>query len=316
MPDIFTPLLVLVLALLVLAPERLSVWERSGWWRFAAFMIAAHQSHVPLAVILLLVLLPLRRFLGAGSPLTCRGMLMAVAPPLLAVIALMTVNAVGFGRVRHVAVSATCSCWRGSSTTAPGWTCCGGLPRGRLAALRLHRSVSADLGRIPVARGRPGGAGRRRQDRLRRGRCDHRDGAASPSRATMLRRIPDERLAAARDSSPAATGLEPWPTTVTPWIERGFPARRGRRLCRRRARPRGRSRCPLAAGTAWRDRAARRRRLLRRCCLLALRRRNAMAGFAAGGSAGAAGQCGDHRRPLRAARSLPEPHHVAAGVLA
>ena len=63
MPDVFTGLLVLVLALLVFAPERLSRRERLWLVAFATFMIAAHQSHLPLALGLLLVLC----HYGAGS---------------------------------------------------------------------------------------------------------------------------------------------------------------------------------------------------------------------------------------------------------
>jgi hypothetical protein len=97
-PDIFTSLLVLVLVLLVIVPERLSRWERAWLVILAAFMIAAHQSHVPLALGLLLVLLPLRYQFGAATPLGRRGLLTALAPPMLAVIAMVAVNIVAFGR--------------------------------------------------------------------------------------------------------------------------------------------------------------------------------------------------------------------------
>ena len=99
MPDVFTPILVLVLALLVLVPERLSRRERAWLVIFAAFMIAAHQSNVPLALGLLLVLVPLRRRLGAATPLAHRGVLTAIAPLVLAMAAMVAVNVVGVGRV-------------------------------------------------------------------------------------------------------------------------------------------------------------------------------------------------------------------------
>jgi hypothetical protein len=54
---------------------------------------------VLLAVGLLAVLLPLRGWLGAAAPLGCRGVSMVVAAPLLAMTAIVAVNAVGFGRV-------------------------------------------------------------------------------------------------------------------------------------------------------------------------------------------------------------------------
>ena len=98
-PDIFTSLLVLVLALLVLVPERLSRWERAWLVVFGVFMIAAHQSHVAMALGLLVALLPLRRRLGAATSLGRRGVMIALAPWLLAVVAMVAVNIAGFGRV-------------------------------------------------------------------------------------------------------------------------------------------------------------------------------------------------------------------------
>jgi hypothetical protein len=98
MPDIFTPLLVLVLAMLILVPEQLSPRERLAMVAFATFMIAAHLSHLPLALVLLLVLLPLRLWLGAAAPLGRRGLMAVSAPLVLAVALLMTINIAGFGR--------------------------------------------------------------------------------------------------------------------------------------------------------------------------------------------------------------------------
>ena len=118
MPDLFTPLLVLVLALLCLAPECLSYRERCWLVLLAAFMIAVHQSNLPLALGLLLVLLPLRRWLAprhpSVEPVGCAPWrqwqwrclpwypstwLRSAAP-----------------RCRRMAMS---SCWRASSTTVP-----------------------------------------------------------------------------------------------------------------------------------------------------------------------------------------------------
>jgi energy-coupling factor transporter transmembrane protein EcfT len=90
---------VLVVALLVLAPDRCSQVELSWLALFAAFMIAVHLSNVPLVIGLLLVLLPLRRQLGAVAPLGRRGLLFALAPPMLAMLALVSVNMAAFGRV-------------------------------------------------------------------------------------------------------------------------------------------------------------------------------------------------------------------------
>ena len=56
MPDVFTPLLILVVCLLTWAPERLSPRERVGLAGLAAFMIASQQSSLLLVCALLAVL--------------------------------------------------------------------------------------------------------------------------------------------------------------------------------------------------------------------------------------------------------------------
>jgi hypothetical protein len=89
-PDVFTGVLVLVLALLTFVPDRLSARERIWLVAFATFMIAAHLSHVLLALFLLVVLLPFR----FGGPTVMRSM----APLALAIIALISVNLLAFGR--------------------------------------------------------------------------------------------------------------------------------------------------------------------------------------------------------------------------
>jgi hypothetical protein len=98
MPDLATPLLALVLTLLVIAPDRLGPWERVWLAALAAGLIAVHQSNVLLAPLLLVVLLPLRRRLGAGAPLGWRGVARAVGPLVAAALALVAVNLVGHGR--------------------------------------------------------------------------------------------------------------------------------------------------------------------------------------------------------------------------
>jgi hypothetical protein len=52
MPDVFTPLLVLVLCLLALVPERMCRWERIVLAGLATFMIASQLSSLPLAFVL------------------------------------------------------------------------------------------------------------------------------------------------------------------------------------------------------------------------------------------------------------------------
>lgn len=97
-PDLTTALLPLVLALLVIVPERLNAVER--WWlaAFATGLIAMHLSNVMLAPLLLSGLLPLRRHLGATARLGAVGLLRAGGPWLLALLALSAVNLIGHGR--------------------------------------------------------------------------------------------------------------------------------------------------------------------------------------------------------------------------
>ena len=72
MPDLFTPLLVLLLSLLVFTPARFPAWERAAMTALAAFMIATQQSSVLLSVALLGFALPLERVFArrvqASSP--------------------------------------------------------------------------------------------------------------------------------------------------------------------------------------------------------------------------------------------------------
>jgi hypothetical protein len=98
MPDLFTALLILALALLVFAPHRLTGTERIAMAALAAFAIAAHLSNVPLDLGLLLVLLALRRWLGDAVPLGRAGLLRLAVPPALAMVALASVNLAGHGR--------------------------------------------------------------------------------------------------------------------------------------------------------------------------------------------------------------------------
>lgn len=69
MPDIFTPLLILVICVLCWVPERLSPRERVALTGLAALMIASQQSSLPLAIGLGAVLWAARWFLrGAAFP--------------------------------------------------------------------------------------------------------------------------------------------------------------------------------------------------------------------------------------------------------
>jgi len=97
MPDVFTPLLVLVLASLAFVPARFQAWERRCLVAFAAFMIATQHSSLPLA-LLLLPALPLLSLAFQRRAVRRRDWLRLAAPPLLAALALVTVNLAARGR--------------------------------------------------------------------------------------------------------------------------------------------------------------------------------------------------------------------------
>nr|WP_198373410.1 hypothetical protein [Roseomonas rosulenta] len=89
MPDVFAAPVVLALALLGFAWDRLSRGEAAWQVGLSAVGIAAHLSHVPLALALVLL-----QLLG----LRWRGALLAGAPLALAVALLLATNAAGHGR--------------------------------------------------------------------------------------------------------------------------------------------------------------------------------------------------------------------------
>jgi hypothetical protein len=103
MPDVFTPLLVLLLSLLVFSRPRFRLWQRIAMTALAACMIATQQSSVPLALGLLAAVIPLpwtaRRF-RIGPPINPEPLSATFAPllaPGIAMVALLLVNAAGFG---------------------------------------------------------------------------------------------------------------------------------------------------------------------------------------------------------------------------
>lgn len=105
MPDLFTPLMILLLALLVVPRSRLRLRDRWAITALAGFMIATQQSSVPLALALSAVMISLRIFADhAWVVQTARreAWITVLAPllaPGLAIIALVLVNTVGFGRI-------------------------------------------------------------------------------------------------------------------------------------------------------------------------------------------------------------------------
>jgi hypothetical protein len=221
MPDLFTGLLVLALALLALAPERLGAREALGLAAFAAFAMAAHLSNLPLGLALLVVLLPLRRRLGARAPLCRPALVRILGAPLAAALALSGANLVGrgtpalapYGNVFLLARVIYDGPGRDAlarSCPAAGW---------RLCAFRDRLPVTADdfLWRADSPLNLAGGP------KLVSAEAD-------PIIAAAVRAEPRRELSAFLGNTvrqltlfDSGDGLHAWPATVTPWIRRDFP---------------------------------------------------------------------------------------------
>ena len=222
MPDVFTPLMALAIAMLVLRPEALTGPERWIAAGFVSFAMAAHLSNPPIGVALMVGLGAGRRWLGARAPLTRADRGRLVAAPALALAALIGANLAAHGRAAIAPYGnvflLTRVIYDGPGRDAlirdcprPGWRLC------RFAA-RLPASADTFLwsDRGPIVRA--GGAERisREADAIiwagvsaEPGRELHAMLRNTWRQATLFR---------------AGDGLHPWPATVTPWIDRDFPA--------------------------------------------------------------------------------------------
>jgi hypothetical protein len=211
-PDVFAGTLVLTLALLVIAP--LTTRERVCLAAIATFMVATHQSHVPLAFALLLALLPFRRFERAT-------LLWSITPLLLAVLALVAVNLVAFGRASPSPFGNVFLLTRviydgpgrdalRRDCPASGWRLCA-------FADRLPPNADDFLWRADGPVALSGGA-----------KLVSREAGAIIAAAVFAEPGTELRAGAwnsVRQLGRFATGdgLQPWATTVTPRIDREFP---------------------------------------------------------------------------------------------
>jgi hypothetical protein len=221
MPDVFTGVLALALALLVLAPERLHRRERAALTALSAFAITAHLSNLPIACGVLAVLPVLRRRLGAATPLGREGVARLAALPALAVTALMAMNLAGHGRASIAPYGNVFLLARviydGPGRDVlyrdcphPGWALCASVGN-------LPPTADGFLWRADGPVVRAGGAKRvsREADAIILAAI-----AAEPGQelhavvANGLRQLLRFRT---------GDGLHPWPATVTPWLRRDFP---------------------------------------------------------------------------------------------
>ncbi len=219
MPDVFTPLLVLVICLLAVVPERLSATERIVLTGAAAFMIASQLSSVPLALGMAAIL-----WLAARSVSRRGGRLLALAAaPVLAILALCSMNLAAHGRfavspfgnvflLARVIYDGPGMAALRTGCPASHWRLCPFLDTfpstsdeflwTDTSPLNLAggpKAVSADADAIIRAAlyASPGAELR----------------AALSNAAEQLTRFA------------SGDGLQPWPTQVSPWIVRDFPAR-------------------------------------------------------------------------------------------
>ncbi len=222
MPDLFTPLLVLALAVLIFVPERLGATHRWLLLLAATAMMAVHQSNVLLGIGLLVLLVPLRRHLGARVALGRAGLLRLALVPALALAALTVVN---FAAHRVASPSPFGNVFLLARVIYDG----PGLRVLQRECPRADWRLCAELDRMPPTSDdflwlpdgpliRAGGA-----------KIVSREATAIILAAvwaepwTQLRAVIANTMEQLRLFSPS-DGLHAWPEAVSPWIARDFPA--------------------------------------------------------------------------------------------
>ncbi len=237
-PDLFTPLLVLLLAVLAWTPERISRAEQVGLVALAAGMIASQLSSLPLSCGLLagLVLLSMwrgaaRRAEALAPPLSWPyRILLIVLPPALAIVGLCTVNLLAHGRfaispfgnvfllARVIYDGPGMATLRHDCPTQE-WQLCPFLDEFPVDSDAFLWNKNSPLNLA-------GGAKAVSHDADAIIGAALRSDPAGAARATIGNTLEQLRRFESGD------GLAPWPEQVTPWIERDFPRPRARCLCR------------------------------------------------------------------------------------
>jgi hypothetical protein len=225
MPDVFTPLLILVLCVLALTPERVSGREQAVLVVLSAFMIASQQSSLPLSCGLLVVLAVIRHVSHVSRTVTIvsrpgRWHLL-VLPPALAVLALCTVNLGAHGRfavspfgnvflLARVIYDGPGMTILQRACPASGWHLCPFLDRFPRRSDDFMWSPDSPLNLAGGAK-----AVSRDADAIIAG-------AVASDPAGIVRMALSNMLEQSRRFE-SGDGLEAWPDQVTPWIERDFP---------------------------------------------------------------------------------------------
>ena len=310
MPDLFTPLLVLILAVLAWTPDRVTRREWLALPALATLMTASQQSSLPLAFGLSVALglaagltdrtarpawglRPDRAALAdasGGSPAglrgsACRGTAMArmrrawrltIVPPALAVLALCSVNLVAHGRF---SVSPFGNVFLLARVIYDG----PGLAALRQGCPEAGWRLCPFLDRLPPTSDdflwQPGSP----LDLAGGAKAVSGDANAIIGAALVADPVGEARAALGNTLEQlrrfdSGDGLEPWPTWVTPWIKRDFPLPENARYAAA-LQQNGRLAVPWALGLGHKIAGL---AGVAGCALLlpvAIRRRSACAGF-------------------------------------
>jgi len=219
MPDLFTPLLVMVLALLAWLPDRLSRRERWALVVLATFLIATQQSSLPLACVLGLVL----GLFARGTVRLSGRWWLIVTPPALAVLGLCIVNLAAYGQfaispfgnvfvLARVIYDGPGMAVLRRDCPAAHWRLCpfaGSFPPTSDDFLWTADSPLRRIGGAKVA---------------------SREAGAIIAAALLADPVGEARAALGNTVEQitrfdSGDGLTPWPEQVSPWIARDFPAR-------------------------------------------------------------------------------------------
>ena len=236
MPDLFTPLVVLMLSLLLFAEDRLSRRTKSVVVLGSAFMIATQQSSVALAAALIALLWPLaiwlrrlrsrQRHAAENASRTRAGgnaPWIAILPLILALLAMTAVNLVGHGRLSPSPFGNVFLLARlihdGPARTVLERDC----PRAGWRLCPYVQSIPATSDEFLWNPDSPV---------VQAGGHKAVSGDADAIIAATLRAYPMEVLSTALANTlhqlgrfSRGDGLEPWPVQVTPWMAKDFPHR-------------------------------------------------------------------------------------------
>ncbi|HVZ08230.1 MAG TPA: hypothetical protein VHC04_09970 [Rhodopila sp.] len=229
MPDLFTPLLILLMTVLAWTPDRISARERWLLVPVAAFMTASQQSSLPLALVLAAGLAALAVRLRHLRPAL---LLPALLVPMLAALALCGMNLAAhhrfslspYGSVFYLArliADGPVSTELAHACPEAGWRLCAYQDRLPMDSDRFLWTSDSPLNQAGGPKAMAAEAGRILAETLRH----------QPGRVLAAALADTGRQLGQFDSG---DGLEPWAKQVTPWMTDDFPVREVERYDRAR----------------------------------------------------------------------------------